>query len=85
MFLRRNRKRAGGEVYEYWTLVESVRTARGPRQRIVATLGKLPGLEEDERLGWEEVTRLLDGRPRRIRRQISSLKHLSRRSGHRLI
>ena len=64
MFLRRNRKRAGGEVYEYWTLVESVRTVRGPRQRIVATLGKLPGLDEDERLGWEEVRRLLDGRPR---------------------
>ena len=64
MFLRRNRKRAGGESYEYWTLVESVRTPRGPRQRIVATLGKLPGLDEDERAGWEEITRLLDGRPR---------------------
>lgn len=64
MFLRRNRKRAGGETYEYWTLVESVRTSRGPRQRIVATLGKLPGLDEDERAGWEEITRLLDGRAR---------------------
>jgi transposase len=64
MFLRRNRKRAGGETYEYWTLVESVRTPRGPRQRIVATLGKLPGLDDDERAGWEEITRLLDGRAR---------------------
>lgn len=64
MFLRRNRKRAGGEVYEYWTLVESVRTSRGPRQRVVATLGKLPGLDEDERAGWDEIARLLDGRPR---------------------
>ena len=64
MFLRRNRKRAGGETYEYWTLVESVRTPRGPRQRIVATLGKLPGLDKDERAGWEEITRLLDGRAR---------------------
>lgn len=64
MFLRRNRKRASGEVYEYWTLVESVRTARGPRQRVVATLGKLPGLDEDERAGWDEIARLLDGRPR---------------------
>jgi transposase len=64
MFLRRNRKRSQGEIYEYWTLVESVRTSRGPRQRIVATLGKLPGLDEDERVGWEEVTRLLDGKPR---------------------
>lgn len=64
MFLRRNRKRKKGDLYEYWTLVESVRTSRGPRQRIVATLGKLPGLDEDERAGWEEVTRLLDGRSR---------------------
>ena len=64
MFLRRNRKHSHGEIYEYWTLVESVRTSRGPRQRIVATLGKLPGLDEDERAGWEEVTRLLDGQPR---------------------
>ena len=44
--------------------METVRTVRGPRQRIVATLGKLPGLDEDERVGWEEVTRLLDGHPR---------------------
>jgi len=64
MFLRRNRKRADGEIYEYWTLVESVRTPRGPRQRIVATLGKLPGLDVDERAGWEEISRLLDGRAR---------------------
>jgi transposase len=64
MFLRRNRRRKNGEIYEYWTLVESVRTPRGPRQRIVATLGKLPGLDKDERAGWEEITRLLDGRAR---------------------
>jgi transposase len=64
MFLRRNRRRKNGESYEYWTLVESVRTARGPRQRVVATLGKLAGLDDDERAGWDEITRLLDGRPR---------------------
>lgn len=64
MFLRRNRRQKNGELYEYWTLVESIRTARGPRQRVVATLGKLPGLDEDERAGWEEIARLLDGTPR---------------------
>ena len=63
MFLRPNRRRKKGEIYEYWTLVKSVRTARGPRQQVVATLGKLPGLDADERAGWEEITRLLDGRP----------------------
>jgi transposase len=69
MFLRRNRRRKGGEFYEYWTLVESIRTARGPRQRVVATLGKLPGLDEDERAGWDEIGRLLDGRPRPARQR----------------
>jgi transposase len=64
MFLRRNRRRIKGEVYEYWTLVESVRTPHGPRQRIVAALGKLAGLDKDERAGWDEIARLLDGRPR---------------------
>jgi hypothetical protein len=43
MFLRRNRREVNGESYEYWTLVESYRTERGPRQRVVATLGKLAG------------------------------------------
>ena len=61
MYLRRSRRRKGGEDYDYWTLVESVRTARGPRQRIVAHIGKEPGLDEDERLGWEQIGKLLDG------------------------
>jgi transposase len=60
MFLRKNRKRCGGEVYEYWTLCESVRTERGPRQRVVATLGKFS--EEDLLAGWEDIEALLDGR-----------------------
>lgn len=62
MFLRRNRKRYKGDIYEYWTLVESVRTERGPRQRTVASLGKLPGLDPDDRMGWEDITRMLDGK-----------------------
>ena len=41
IFLRKNRKSGNGEVYEYWTLSETVRTELGPRQRVVATLGKL--------------------------------------------
>jgi transposase len=62
MFLRRNRRRRKDEVYEYWTLVRSVRTARGPRQEVVACLGKLPGLDEQERHGWEEIGELLEGK-----------------------
>jgi hypothetical protein len=62
MFLRRNRRRVDGESYEYWTLVRTVRTAKGPRQEIVACLGKEPGLESRTRYGWEEVADLLEGR-----------------------
>ncbi len=61
MYLRRNRRRKAGEDYDYWTLVQSVRTAKGPRQRIVAYIGKEPGVDEDHRVGWEQIGKLLDG------------------------
>lgn len=64
MYLRRHGKNVDGEEYGYWSLVESVRTARGPRQRIVATIGKLPGLDKEERIGWEEISRILTGKPK---------------------
>lgn len=62
MFLKPNRKTCDGVTYEYWSLVESVRTVDGPRQRTVATLGKLPGLDEEARVGWEHIGEILDGR-----------------------
>lgn len=64
MYLRRHTKKSGGVTYDTWTLVETVRTSRGPRQRIVATIGKLPGLDVEEKVGWEEVGRILNGKPR---------------------
>jgi hypothetical protein len=64
MYLRRNTKKKNGADYDCWTLVESVRTARGPRQRIVATIGKLPGLDREERIGWDEIGRILSGKPK---------------------
>lgn len=60
MYLRGHRRNKKGESYEYWTLVESVRTTKGPRQRTVAYIGKERGLERQERLGWEQVIRMLD-------------------------
>jgi transposase len=39
MYLRRNYREKDGKRHAYWTLVESVRTGRGPRQRTVAYLG----------------------------------------------
>jgi hypothetical protein len=62
MYLRRHSKKVGIEHYDYWVLVESVRTAKDPRQRIVATIGKLPGLDKEERIGREEIKSQIPGR-----------------------
>jgi transposase len=48
MYLRRCYRRKDGKRHAYWALVESYRTARGPRQRVVAYLGEL---DEKGRLG----------------------------------
>jgi transposase len=61
MFLRKKRRRHGGEDYTYWSLCESVRTARGPRQRVVACLGKLDDAEVNGG-GWNEIGALLADR-----------------------
>ncbi len=74
MYLRRHRRRAAGESYEYWTLCESVRTGRGPRQRIVASLGKLDAQEAEA--GWEQIEELLEGRP--VSRQMEFGQSVSR-------
>jgi hypothetical protein len=62
MFICSNRKWVDGQCYEYWTLVRTVGTANGPRQEVVATLGKEPGLESRARHGWEAIADLLEGR-----------------------
>lgn len=62
MYLRRHRRAVNGVTGEYWTLVESRRTASGPRPHTVAALGKLPGLEERVHAGWESLDALLEGR-----------------------
>jgi transposase len=63
MYLRRHRRTIKNITYENWTLVESRRTANGPRQHTVANLGKLPGLDEQVQVGWESIDDLLEGRP----------------------
>jgi transposase len=60
MFLRRFERRKDGKVNTYWALVESYRTAKGSRQRLVAYLGELkPG----EQSGWAQLGQNLDGKP----------------------
>jgi hypothetical protein len=41
VFLRRHYRRQDGQRQAYWALVESYRTARGPRQRVISYLGSL--------------------------------------------
>ena len=41
MFLRPNRRSKDGKEHTYWSLVETVRTPDGPRQRTVCHLGEL--------------------------------------------
>lgn len=48
MYLRRCYREKDGKRHAYWALVESYRTARGPRQRVVAWLGDL---DEQGRIG----------------------------------
>jgi transposase len=61
MFLRRYERRSGGRRRTYWALVESVRTGRGSRQRVVAYLGEL---ERSEQSGWAQLGRSLSGKQR---------------------
>jgi len=60
MFLRRFQRRKNGKDHVYWALVESYRTARGSRQRIVSYLGEL---QESEQSGWAQLSRKLNGQP----------------------
>jgi len=43
MFLRKHRVHKDGKEHGYWSLVETVRTADGPRQRTLCYLGELNG------------------------------------------
>lgn len=52
MFIRQCQRVVNGKRQGYWALVESYRTARGPRQRVVAWLGKL---DEAGRLGVQQA------------------------------
>jgi len=61
MFLRRYERRSGGRRRTYWALVQSVRTGRGSRQRVVAYLGEL---KRSEQSGWAQLGRKLSGKER---------------------
>jgi transposase len=60
MFIRQYSCVENGKRRAYWGLVESYRTARGPRQRVVAWLGKL---DEAGRLGVQQAAESKTGHP----------------------
>ena len=57
MFLKRLERHKNGKGHTYWALVESIRTARGSRHRVVAYLGEL---RKSERNGWVQLCRRLN-------------------------
>ena len=52
MFLRRYTRTKDGKTHTYYALVESVRTAAGPRQHVVAYLGEL---NHDQQGRWQRT------------------------------
>src|SRR5512135_1699289 len=52
MFLRRYTRNKDGKTHTYYALVESVRTAAGPRQQVVAYLGEL---NHDQHRRWQRT------------------------------
>jgi len=64
MFIRPCYRHKNGKNHAYWALVESYRTERGPRQRIVSYLGLL---KKNERLG---VKRVAEGNKKSAFRQL---------------
>jgi len=56
MFLKRLRRHKSGKDHEYWALVETYRTPKGPRHRVVAYLGEL---RRREKSGWAQLGRRL--------------------------
>jgi transposase len=43
MFLRQHQRSKDGKAHSYWSLVETIRTSDGPRQRTICYLGELNG------------------------------------------
>lgn len=64
MFVRQCYRRQNGKRHAYWALVESYRTERGPRQRVVAYLGRI---DEAGRLGVRAAAEGRTGAPRQRR------------------
>ena len=58
MFLKSHSRQKDGKRHQYYSLVESVRTARGPQHRTLAYLGELNGSSE---AAWRKTISVFNG------------------------
>lgn len=58
MFLKSHPRRKDGKSHQYYSLVESVRTARGSQHRVLAYLGEMNGSTEK---AWRKAISLFNG------------------------
>jgi transposase len=72
MFIRPCYRKKNGKRHAYWALVESYRTERGPRQRVVAYLGQL---KDSQRRG---VKRAAEGKKETPYQQLQLFDHNAR-------
>ena len=63
MFLKRCVRKKCGKNHVYWQLVESIRTPRGSRHRMVAYLGEL---QAGEQKGLQELVKTKGSERRQI-------------------
>ena len=59
MYIRVHVRKAGGKSYHSYSVAESHRTAKGPRQRTLLTLG--PDFDVS-RADWRDLVRLIEDR-----------------------
>jgi len=82
MFLKRLQRRKNGKTHTYWALMESIRTERGPRHRVVAYLGQL---KKSQKSGWNELARRLDKKERPQPSLFDPPGHDEPADGHRVV
>ena len=64
MFIRikENRDKKTGKIYKYYKLVETVKTSKGPRQKVILHLGKMDISEEERKILPKLIERRLSGK-----------------------
>src|SRR5271163_741618 len=62
MFLRQHHRSKDGKEHGYWSLVETVRTPDGPRQRTICYLGEL---HDSTQARWQKTIEDTGIRPQR--------------------